>query len=204
MAKLELSAAPLVQQASAWGALEEAVDATSYGSRYVTPWWPQGFYVRDMYLPTIFNGKQVLFHEGGRRYRVDNSQLQASSPGLGYRLAKNLENRDPAHRHEAWGAIVEGVNEGDGWVKVQVTLPQDTVVAPSELSSEDDRQTPRYDDQAYSTCSDDSVSGDDNQPTASYGPYMMAIDFILSITDEQQKEKIAAKLRAVAPSHYED
>jgi hypothetical protein len=84
------------------------------------------------FLPLTMDGKVVLVHEGGRRYRVDNSQLQSTGPGLGYRLGKNLDHRALTWRTTidrttigggaAWGTTVEGIDEGDGWLKIQVGL----------------------------------------------------------------------------------
>eukprot|EP00930_Biecheleria_cincta_P075221 TRINITY_DN62391_c0_g1_i1.p1 TRINITY_DN62391_c0_g1~~TRINITY_DN62391_c0_g1_i1.p1 ORF type:complete len:675 (-),score=71.09 TRINITY_DN62391_c0_g1_i1:56-2080(-) len=51
-------------------------------------------------------------------YLVDNSQLGARTPGLGYRTSMILSERCPEGSCEPWGAIVRGVDEGNGWLRV--------------------------------------------------------------------------------------
>jgi len=55
--------------------------------------------------------------EAPREFLVDNSELQASTKGLGYRLSKHLHDKDGAELAE-WGTLVLGIDQGDGWVKV--------------------------------------------------------------------------------------
>lgn len=58
-----------------------------------------------------------------REYIVDNSQLQASTPGLGYRRTKSSSAR-VENAWEPWGKVVKGVDEGD-WLRVgQLFLPK--------------------------------------------------------------------------------
>mmetsp|Transcript_103541 Transcript_103541/g.267799 ORF Transcript_103541/g.267799 Transcript_103541/m.267799 type:complete len:818 (+) Transcript_103541:48-2501(+) len=56
--------------------------------------------------------------EAERDFAVDNSELQAQSHGLGYRKSKNLEDMN-TDQTALWGSTVRGIDEGDGWVKVQ-------------------------------------------------------------------------------------
>lgn len=59
-----------------------------------------------------------------RRYRIDNSVLQANAVGLGYRSTKTLGDKADAVDPAKWDTTVEGVDEGDGWLKVgQYYLP---------------------------------------------------------------------------------
>jgi len=53
----------------------------------------------------------------GRAYLVDNSQLQAESPGLGYRCSKRMEDKDDT-AFVPWGSTVRGIDQGDGWLGV--------------------------------------------------------------------------------------
>jgi ferredoxin len=71
-----------------------------------------------LYLPESVDGKQLLIYAGGQSYRVDNSQLQATTNGLGYRLSKNVADLDPRVRFSAWGSIVNGESDGHGWISV--------------------------------------------------------------------------------------
>lgn len=58
-----------------------------------------------------------------REYIVDNSHLQASTPGLGYRRTKSSSAR-VENAWEPWGKVVKGVDEGD-WLRVgQLFLPK--------------------------------------------------------------------------------
>lgn len=51
-------------------------------------------------------------------FLVDNSYLRATSHGLGYRLSKNLCDRESVDYYVAWGSTVSGTYVGDGWVQV--------------------------------------------------------------------------------------
>ncbi|CAE8659720.1 unnamed protein product, partial [Polarella glacialis] len=53
----------------------------------------------------------------GERYLVDNSQLQANSVGLGFRSKKQLDQL-VASKTAIWGEVMNGTDEGDGWLKV--------------------------------------------------------------------------------------
>lgn len=50
-------------------------------------------------------------------YLVDNSTLQATTKGLGYRLSTQLNDKD-GDEHAEWGTIVTGTDQGQGWLKV--------------------------------------------------------------------------------------
>lgn len=76
---------------------------------------------RFRYLPTTVKGKTVLIHEGGLLFRVDNSKLNAPTAGVVFRKSKDMDDIDPAWEALApWGGIIEGTDEGDGWVKMVV------------------------------------------------------------------------------------
>lgn len=53
-----------------------------------------------------------------RRYVVDNTVLQASTPGLGYRKSKDPEDRIATDPIAKWGEEVTGIDVGNGWVQV--------------------------------------------------------------------------------------
>jgi len=55
---------------------------------------------------------------------VDNHELEVATTGLAYRKSKCVDDRDMALEGPTWGAEVEGVDEGDGWLKVgELYLP---------------------------------------------------------------------------------
>lgn len=64
---------------------------------------------RSMYLPEFMQGKRVIVEtKDPGFYRVDNSELKASSSKLAYR--KSMKSDDVhEEKGEPWGAIVEGV-----------------------------------------------------------------------------------------------
>jgi hypothetical protein len=51
-----------------------------------------------------------------REYLVDNRSLRSIRQGLGYRSMKDVNMK--TDEHEPWGAIVTGIAEDDGWLKV--------------------------------------------------------------------------------------
>jgi len=55
--------------------------------------------------------------DGGSPYLLDNSQLQATTRGMGLRLSKNLKDLDRTTR-ALWGSTVIGTDLGDGWLRV--------------------------------------------------------------------------------------
>jgi hypothetical protein len=78
------------------------------------------------YLPKVIRGVPVLTKEAENVWRVDNTMLKSTAAGLGYRSSKTIDDctyivagggdlRGEVAAH--WGARVEGVDEGDGWVR---------------------------------------------------------------------------------------
>merc|ERR1719150_2206132 len=55
--------------------------------------------------------------EVGDEYLLDNSQLQSSAAYIAYRYSKNMEDKDES-RIAAYGSVVHGVDQGDGWLQV--------------------------------------------------------------------------------------
>lgn len=53
-----------------------------------------------------------------KEYFVDNSQLKASTPGLGFRLSKRLDDRAEDDASVQWSSYVMGLDLKDGWLKV--------------------------------------------------------------------------------------
>lgn len=73
-----------------------------------------------------------------RRWVLDNRNLHAPSEGLGYRTHKNWEARAVPPRQEKWGAMVIGLDEGDGWLKVgELYLPMTAGNVPVIFPLED-------------------------------------------------------------------
>ena len=55
---------------------------------------------------------------------VDNTLLQARSPGLGYRVLPQLDAKAPEKAHAPWGSTVQGALINQDWVQVdQQFLP---------------------------------------------------------------------------------
>lgn len=52
-----------------------------------------------------------------REYMVDNSALLSPAPGLAYRRSCRQDDKDPGQLVE-WGAVVNGLNLGNGWIRV--------------------------------------------------------------------------------------
>jgi len=107
------------------------------------------------------------------RYIVDNSILKIENrPGVAYRYSKKESDKVRAEPGPAkWGAIVEGIDEGDGWLKVGkfylpmkyngipvVTLVTDEAqqktkalgVPPASLSNQPQQRTAATQDNAFS------------------------------------------------------
>lgn len=59
---------------------------------------------------------------GMSTFFADNSQLRADTAGLGYRQSKDFNDKavSPTGHPECleWNDVVQGVNEGDGWLRV--------------------------------------------------------------------------------------
>mmetsp|Transcript_49593 Transcript_49593/g.158675 ORF Transcript_49593/g.158675 Transcript_49593/m.158675 type:complete len:207 (+) Transcript_49593:111-731(+) len=54
---------------------------------------------------------------GAVSYLVDNSRLQASTNGVGFRFSKRIMDRDLSNVAH-WDSVIHGVDAGDDWVKV--------------------------------------------------------------------------------------
>eukprot|EP00439_Symbiodinium_sp_Y106_P062750 s26_g9.t1 len=63
--------------------------------------------------------KLALAESGPAEYLVDNSVLQAHAPGITFRFSKRMEDRDDLGELAAFGTSVLGIDEGDGWLRVQ-------------------------------------------------------------------------------------
>eukprot|EP00747_Dinoflagellata_sp_TGD_P081843 gnl/TRDRNA2_/TRDRNA2_161467_c0_seq1.p1 gnl/TRDRNA2_/TRDRNA2_161467_c0~~gnl/TRDRNA2_/TRDRNA2_161467_c0_seq1.p1 ORF type:complete len:174 (+),score=23.66 gnl/TRDRNA2_/TRDRNA2_161467_c0_seq1:48-569(+) len=67
-------------------------------------------------------------------YLVDNSVLESDNPhGVSYRNTKNLE--DKAKEDAAWFTMVEGIDEGDGWILVTIGIGFGPKYLPVTLGS---------------------------------------------------------------------
>lgn len=75
------------------------------------------------YLPKALQGKPVLIAEDDETWRAVNDDLKADTLGLNFREIKLLEARVKDNRFLKWGETIQGVDEGDGWVRVPL-LPQ--------------------------------------------------------------------------------
>mmetsp|Transcript_30103 Transcript_30103/g.79327 ORF Transcript_30103/g.79327 Transcript_30103/m.79327 type:complete len:1187 (-) Transcript_30103:141-3701(-) len=57
--------------------------------------------------------------QGEQQYLADNSLLQAESAGLAYRHSKDLNAHLDPPQAALWGSHVQGLDEGDGWLRVR-------------------------------------------------------------------------------------
>ncbi|CAJ1375173.1 unnamed protein product [Effrenium voratum] len=67
----------------------------------------------------IFEEEKLAMPPGPAEYLVDNSALQAHAPGITFRFSKRMEDRDDLGELAAFGSIVLGIDEGDGWLRAQ-------------------------------------------------------------------------------------
>eukprot|EP00439_Symbiodinium_sp_Y106_P068204 s46_g11.t1 len=74
---------------------------------------------------------QDLRAEAPKRFLVDNRLLHAGTEGVNYRFSKDLEDIDLSCT-AFWGSVVEGVDEGDGWLCVsgELYLPMQLAGVP--------------------------------------------------------------------------
>ncbi|CAE7225485.1 nhaA [Symbiodinium sp. CCMP2592] len=74
---------------------------------------------------------QDLREEAPKRFLVDNRLLHAGTDGVNYRFSKDLEDIDLSCT-ALWGSVVEGVDEGDGWLCVsgELYLPMQLAGVP--------------------------------------------------------------------------
>lgn len=81
------------------------------------------------------DGTSLLVHEGGVSYRADRKGKQ-SHRGLAYRCTKDFRDKDP-RLGVPWGSTVEGTDEGNGWVKVQLTGNEPDLVGKEVVKTND-------------------------------------------------------------------
>lgn len=74
------------------------------------------------FLPTTLEGEVVLVPEGVNRYRVGNIELQSRNAILGYHPSKDLDTKVYGISGPKVGDVIEGVDDGDGWVRVRLFL----------------------------------------------------------------------------------
>lgn len=86
------------------------------------------------------DGTSLLVHEGGVHYRVDRAALGEALPkncrGLAYRCTKDFRDKDP-RLAVPWGRRVEGADEGNGWVKVQLSGREPDLVEKEIVQTND-------------------------------------------------------------------
>merc|ERR1719223_47689 len=72
------------------------------------------------FLPEFVQGNCVLVEIGiVGNYLVDNSQLQAAAPRLGYRRSMRMEDRSSTPG-PVWGSVVQGILR-DGWLQADMS-----------------------------------------------------------------------------------
>jgi len=76
--------------------------------------------VKYMAQEALIDDKLAMAEVSGpAEYLVDNSQLQAHAPGITFRFSKDLADRDDLGELAAFGSVVLGIDEGDGWLRAQ-------------------------------------------------------------------------------------
>ncbi|CAK0876011.1 unnamed protein product [Prorocentrum cordatum] len=68
------------------------------------------------FLPKAVRGVTILMSLGLCRWRVDDSKLKSGMESVAYRKSKNMDDK-LVGVHALFGEEVEGVDEGDDWVK---------------------------------------------------------------------------------------
>jgi len=65
-----------------------------------------------------------MLKEVTKAYLIDNSELHADTPGVGYRLSKHLADIAsddlPEGQFAAWGTVIDGIDCQDGWLRVEI------------------------------------------------------------------------------------
>jgi len=112
---------------------------------------------KRLFLPAVVSGTRVLTEVMERSFLVDNSLLQDPTKGLGYRTMKDMNQKvqdDPSI--VPWGKIVRGIDEGDGWLRVEsygetrfLPMMVRSMRVITEVSEEAQRATEQRED-AYS------------------------------------------------------
>jgi hypothetical protein len=113
---------------------------------------------RLLYLPKAVSGVPVLVAEeagDGKEWRLDNSKLQGTSPGLRFRNSKDI--CDQSFLTASWGEVVEGEDEADGWVKCSVPDSKWRAAVP-QVSKAQSR--PEREPTAFSDWSSEGEGGD--------------------------------------------
>jgi hypothetical protein len=72
-----------------------------------------------VFLPIELQGLQVMIPVDAYTWKSQKPPM-LKSYGLGYRYAKDLDARIPDNPSLRWGEIVQGVDEGDGWLRVRI------------------------------------------------------------------------------------
>jgi len=85
------------------------------------------------YLPKEIRGSVVLVQEEGDSWRLTNGHLQSSAPnGVAFRKSKNLT--DKIQQDFAWGTVLNGYDENDGWVRFKVRKEKLNVYLPKIIN----------------------------------------------------------------------
>lgn len=89
------------------------------------------------YLPMIVKDCPVLILQQGSEYKVENAHLDMQGVRYGdrlaYRLSKDMADKDEG-RGAWWGESVLGIEEGDGWLKVDIQI-ENTAKSESAMSA---------------------------------------------------------------------
>lgn len=75
--------------------------------------------IDGFFLPKELEGVRVLVEEATNTWRIDNTLLNATTDGLGYRNTKTMGDHVGEGIFAKWGFLLTGCDEGDGWVAVR-------------------------------------------------------------------------------------
>lgn len=91
--------------------------------------------LRTAYLPMMVNGTVVMVAEGMGAWRVTNNIHAHPESKIAFRATKSLEDRLEAFVD--FGQLIEGTDQGDGWLCCQISLKltEDKAAADKEIAA---------------------------------------------------------------------
>eukprot|EP00929_Paragymnodinium_shiwhaense_P086307 TRINITY_DN46828_c0_g2_i1.p1 TRINITY_DN46828_c0_g2~~TRINITY_DN46828_c0_g2_i1.p1 ORF type:complete len:1017 (+),score=179.37 TRINITY_DN46828_c0_g2_i1:192-3242(+) len=83
---------------------------------------PESWIQVTRYLPMSMDGKRLFSEERPGRFRLNNDVFQTPAPGVAYRVTKSLHDRDDLNYGPDFNTIVNGVDEGNGWLRTEIRI----------------------------------------------------------------------------------
>merc|ERR1719478_1089964 len=94
-----------------------------------------------VYLPKELRGVTILIEQQEGTWGLTDYFLGSNATGVDYRRTKDLGDRATSAAN--FGDLVNGVDEGDGWVRCQITKAENEVTADSPKSEWEISLSPR-------------------------------------------------------------